>query len=193
MAKTLLTMVDELGRHLNELAGEKARNKVLEESEQLTSDSGSRQVAMWLKGAMERLDAAVDKKIGIRVMERCGRSCAETGETLDRVIAKRKKYKSLAEFLEAEKRRLLPGMRFERKGKILYQYYLPQSFSPRLRCFCSLLEGLPAGENISPTYCHCSKGFVMKMWESILGKAVKVEVIATAVTGAKECKFKIYL
>lgn len=193
MAKTHLTMIDELGRYLDELAGKNARKKVLEGSKQLTSVLDSRQVAMWLKGAMERLDAAVDKKIGKRVMERCGRSCAEASETLERVVAKRKKYKSLAKFLEAEKRTLLPGMRFEREGKILYQYYLPQSFSPRLRCFCSLLEGLPAEENISPTYCHCSKGFVMKMWESILGKAVKVEVIATAATGAKECKFKIYL
>jgi predicted hydrocarbon binding protein len=31
------------------------------------------------------------------------------------------------------------------------------------------------------------------MWERILGKSVKVEVLETAVTGAMECKFKVYL
>ena len=62
-----------------------------------------------------------------------------------------------------------------------------------MRCFCSLLRGLPAEETESATYCQCSKGFVRKMWERVLGRPAKVEVLETAVTGAKECKFKFYL
>jgi hypothetical protein len=193
MPKRHLAMINELGRNLEEFAGENARKKVLKGSENLAAVLDPKEIAMWVKEAMERLDKLVDEKTRIRVMEECGRSCAETSETIEIVLAKRRKYKTLDRFLEAEKRKLLPGMRLEREGKILFQYYMPQSFSPPLRCFCSLFEGLPAGENISPTYCQCSKGFVMKMWESILGKPVKVEVIATALTGAEECKFKIYL
>jgi len=193
MAKKHLRKIEELGRNLEELTGDKVKEKVLEGSEKLASVSDSREIAMWVKGAMERLDKLVAKKIKTQVMEQCGRRCAVASETIEIVVAKRKKYKGLDQFLEAEKRKLLPGMRLEREGKILYQYYTPRSFSPRMRCFCSLLEGLPAEENISPTYCQCSKGFVLEMWERILGKPVKVDVIATAVTGAKECKFKISL
>ncbi len=46
---------------------------------------------------------------------------------------------------------------------------------------------------VSPTYCQCSKGFAERMWERVLGRPAKVEVLETAVTGAKECKFRIRL
>jgi hypothetical protein len=140
------------------------------------------------------LDRAVDKKTRTRIMEECGYACAEANhETIDQVVARRKKYGSLEEFLEAEKARLLPGMRLEPKRKTLYQYYTPQSFRYPRRCFCSLLAALPPGETVSPTYCQCSKGFVEKMWERVLGKPVKVEVLETAVSGARDCKFRISL
>ena len=193
MAKKHPAMINELGRNLEEFAGEKARKKVLKGSENLEPFLDPKKISMWVKGAMERLDKLADEKIRNQIMERCGLSCAESSETIEIVVAKRRKYKALGKFLEAEKKKLLPGMRLERDGRILYQYYMPRSFSPPMRCFCSLFEGLPAGEKISPTYCQCSKGFVMKMWESILGKPVKVDVIATTLTGAEECKFKIYL
>jgi predicted hydrocarbon binding protein len=193
MAKKHLVMIRELGRNLDRFAGEKARKKVLQGSENVGPDADSRQIAGWIKEAMERLDKAADKKTRSRVMEECGRSCAEASETIQRAVAKRKKYKSLDEFLEAEKRKLLPGMRLEREGKVLYQYYMPWAFSRSMRCFCSLLSGLPAEETVSPTYCQCSRGFALKMWESLLGRPVKVDVVATAVSGAKECKFKISL
>jgi predicted hydrocarbon binding protein len=191
MAKKHLRKIEELGRNLDKYARQDVRKKVLEGSEKLASVSDTKQIALWVKGAMERLDKLVANEIKTQVMEQCGRRCAEASETIEIAVAKRKKYKNLDQFLEAEKRKLLPGMRLEREGKILYQYYMPHSFSPRMRCFCSLLERLPAEENISPTYCQCSKGFVLEMWERILRKPVKVDVMATAVTGAKECKFKI--
>jgi hypothetical protein len=194
MAKKHMRMIEELGRHLDHFAGEKTGKKVLEGSEDLEASSDSERIAMWVKGAMERLDAAAGIKTRNAVMEQCGRNCAEVNHgTVDRVVAKRKKYKSLDEFLDAEKKKLLPGMRLERDGRILYQYYTPRSFSPPMRCFCSLLRGLPAQESVSPTYCQCSRGFVLRMWERVLGKLVKVEVVATVVTGAEECQFKIYL
>jgi hypothetical protein len=193
MAKKHLRMIEELGRQIDRLAGEKTRKKILEGSENLGA-ANSEQIALWVKGAMERLDGAAGLKTRNAVMEQCGRNCAEVNHaTVDRVVVKRKKYKSLDEFLDAEKNKLLPGMRLERDGRILYQYYTPRSFSPPMRCFCGLLRGLAAEESVSPTYCQCSRGFVLRMWERVLGKPVKVEVLATAVTGAKECQFKIEL
>jgi predicted hydrocarbon binding protein len=194
MANKHLEAIEELQRQLNRWAGKKAREKVLEGSGSLDLSADSEQVSLWVKGAMERLDAAIDAKTRNAVMENCGRNCARVNhKTVDRVVAKRKKYGSLDEFLEAEKDKLLPGMRLEKDGRILYQYYMPRSFHPPRRCFCSLLRGLPARECVSPTYCQCSRGFVLSMWERVLGKPVKVDVMETAVTGAKECRFRIRL
>ena len=193
-AKKHLAAIENLGHNLKRFAGEEAKGKVLEGSEKLAKVSDPVQISLWVQRAMKRLDRAVDKKTRTRVMEECGYACAEANrKTIDRVLAKRKKYGSLEEFLETEQNRLLPGMRLEREGKILYQYYMPQSFKHPMRCFCSLLRGLPPEETMSATYCQCSKGFVQRMWERVVGKPVKVDVLETAVTGAKECKFRVNL
>ena len=194
MAKRHLAAIENLGHNLGHFAGEKAKEKVLEGSEKLAKMSDLEQIALWVQAAMKRLDRAVDKKTRNQIMEECGSACAEANrKTITQVIAKRKKYGSLEEFLEAEKAKLLPGMRLEREGKALFQYYIPRSFRYPMRCFCSLLRGLPPEETVPATYCQCSKGFVQRMWARVLGRPVKVEVLETAVTGAKECKFKVYL
>jgi Family of unknown function (DUF6144) len=194
MAKKHMKAIGELGRQLDQWAGQEARKKVLEGSDNLRSSVNSEQIAQWVKGAMARLDAAIDIKTRNAAMENCGRNCARVNhQTVDRLVAKRKKYQSLDDFLETEKNQLLPGMRLKRDGRILYQYYMPGSFHPPMRCFCSLLRGLPAEESISPTYCQCSRGFVLSMWEQVLGKPVKVDILETVVTGARECRFRIHL
>jgi hypothetical protein len=194
MAKAPPAAIKNLAINLEHFAGKKAKEKVLKESENSATVRAPEQIAIWVQGAMRRLDRTVDKRTRTRVMEECGYACAASHrKTIDRVIAKRNKYNSLEEFLDGEKNKLLPGMRLERKGKSLYQYYLPLSAPSPMRCFCSLLRGLPPEETVSATYCRCSKGFVQKMWEPILGRPVKVEILETAVSGAKECKFRIFL
>ena len=194
MAKAHQAAIENLGINLERFAGTEVRQKVLEGSDDLPKLPDPERLAIWVQGAMKRLDRAVEKKTASRVMEECGIACAEAHQkTIDRVVAKRRKYRTLEEFLEREKKGLLPGMRLERKGDYLYQYYTPMSFHHPMRCFCSLLKGLPAKETVSATYCQCSKGFVREMWEPILGRPVKVEVLETAVTGAKECRFRIRL
>jgi hypothetical protein len=194
VAKKHLLAIENLRRNLEHYATREAKEKVLEGCEKMAKTSDPVKIALWVQGAMKRLDRAVDRKTRSRIMEKCGNACAEANHaTVDRVVAKREKYGSLEEFLVAEKDQALPGMRLERRGNIIYQYYMPQSFRFPGRCFCSLLRGLPPGETVSETYCQCSRGFAQKMWERVLGKPVKVEVLETAVTGAKECQFKIYL
>jgi predicted hydrocarbon binding protein len=46
---------------------------------------------------------------------------------------------------------------------------------------------------MSPTYCLCSRGFVQKYWEGIVGKPLTVELLESCLTGARECKFAIHL
>jgi hypothetical protein len=85
------------------------------------------------------------------------------------------------------------GVRNERKGNDLIMYYTPGKYRKGLRCYCSLVNMLPKGVNISPTYCQCARAFTQAHWEYVLGRPVKVELGKTALTGSDECKFIIHL
>jgi predicted hydrocarbon binding protein len=172
-------------------AGETIRKEVMEGSDEMTEQmDGSKEIADWVKGAMDRLDELVDEEIKIRIMENCGYKCSEmNSEAVEEAKARRKKYKSLDEFLEAEQRNPMKGTKLVRKGDILYQFYTPKSLG--MRCYCSLVNA--SDEKMSLTYCHCSKGFVKKLWEAIIERPVKVELIQSVVSGADECKFAVHL
>ncbi len=169
---------------INHYAGKTVRDKVFEgRTLEEISEKNSREKALWVKGAMERLDALVDEQTRCELMEDCGRMCAGVNKSeMDEAKERRKKYKTVDEFLEAE----ASVQRIFREGDILYQYYGPE-------CACGLVNKLPAGEKISVTYCRCSAGFLKAYWEQVLERPVRVEVIHSIISGAKECKFAIHL
>jgi hypothetical protein len=85
------------------------------------------------------------------------------------------------------------GVRYERHGNTLIQYYTPSKYRKGLRCYCSLVNALPDRVNASSTYCQCARAFTEQHWEYVLGRPVKVELGETAITGSDECKFIIHL
>jgi hypothetical protein len=127
-------------------------------------------------------------------MVACGHNCIAHNSRLAQAIKNRRwKHNTEEEFLKAEIKKPVKGIRLERQGNILTQYYTPRTYSTPRRCFCSLMSSLPEGTNASLTYCQCARGFIEKYWEGALGRPVHVEVIETTLTGAQECKFFIYL
>jgi len=187
-------MLVSIEKNVETLAGETVSKKVMEGSDGITEKTDKRKIAEWVRGAMERLDAMVDGETKIQIMENCGRNCADVNKkVVERAKLRRKKFGSIDEFLEAEQKKPMAGTRLVRKGNMLYQFYTPRTFTRPMRCYCSLLRGLPNEETVSKTYCHCSKGFVKKFWESVLERPVKVDLIQSAVSGADECEFAIHL
>ena len=194
MGKRDIDMIKGIGRSVERFAGKAVRDRVMEGSEKISSSTGKDKIAGWVKEAVNKLDTLADKKVRFQIMESCGYNCSAVNKGLiEKAKAKRNKYKDIEEFLEAEQRNPMTGTRLERKGNVLHQFYTPKSYTRPVRCYCSLLRALPADQKVSLTYCHCSKGFVKKFWEGVLEKAVKVELIKSAVSGAEECEFAIYL
>jgi predicted hydrocarbon binding protein len=192
MSEAMMGMIAAFGRTVAAVAGKKVKDQVMAGSEKLTAGTKGSDVARWMKGAVERLDRLTDKKAGVDIMERCGVNCARhNSRVLKGAIARRKKHSSLDAFLEAEVKKPMTGTKLERRGSTLMLTYLPQTFSKSMRCFCAQLKDLPDKEEISPTYCHCSKAFVGAWWEAVLGKPVKVKILETALTGSRQCTFKI--
>lgn len=179
---------------LEQAVGKSVASKVMEGSEKITRKTDKKKIAQWVKGAIERLDASVDEKTRVQVMQNCGYNCAMKNQrVIERAVARRKKYASTDDFLKAEQQNPMKGTKLAREGNMLYQFYTPQTFTRPMRCYCSLFSGLPAEDTVSITYCNCSKGFVEKFWEAVLQKPVKVDLLQSAISGAKECKFAIRL
>lgn len=189
-----LFQINEIGNQVAQYSGEEVRQQVMAGSEKLTDSAKPEKVALWVKGAIERLDALVDAPTRNEIMSECGYNCALANQRPIQMAQKRrKKYASLDEFLDDEIRNPPAGTRLEREGEVLYQFYTPHSYTRAMRCYCSLLRGLPSSQVASLTYCQCSRGFVQKYWEAVLERPTKVEILASAVAGAQECKFVIHL
>ncbi len=189
-----LGAIDELAGNVERLAGKQVRDEVMQGSDQLKESSKPEKVAVWVQGAMQRLDTLVDEPTRSQIMGECGRNCARiNSRPIKAAIARRAKFDTLDDFLAAEQSKPPPGTRLLREGNSLYQFYTPSAFSHPMRCYCSLLRGLPSGETTSLTYCQCSRAFVQKYWEAVVGRPVEVELLRSAVSGAAECSFKIRL
>ncbi len=185
-----------LQEHIERLAGPEVSSQVMQGSDPITKSSNpkSEKVALWTQGAMARLDALVDQETRQQIMTNCGYNCALVNSTpLRKAQARRKKFDTLDAFLEAEQQHPPAGTRLVRDGYILYQYYTPRLFTHPMRCYCSLLRALPEGQTASLTYCQCSRGFVQKYWEAVLGRPADVQLLESCVSGAQECKFAIRL
>lgn len=192
MSKALVGMIEELGGQVEALAGKEIRDQVMAGADAITAKTGGAEVARWVRGAMERLDALLPTETAVRIMESCGVNCARRNRLpIDRARARREKAADEEAFLAAELKKPAAGTRLEREGEALYQVYAPQAFSRPMRCFCALVKELPEGETLSPTYCHCSKAFVRAMWEATLGRPVEVDLVESAISGAAECRFQI--
>ena len=179
---------------LKQIAGKSVAAKIMEGSKQITEKTDSKKVAQWVRNAMERLDASVDEEPRVRVMQNCGYNCAEKNHrVIERAVERRKKHASTDDFLEAEEQNPIKGTKLVRQGNIIYHSHTPQAFTKPMRCYCSLFRELPTEDTVSLTYCNCSKGFVEKYWEAILQKPVKVDLLQSAISGAKECIFAIHL
>jgi hypothetical protein len=187
-------MLTPIEKNIEHYAGAETCSKVMAGSEEITEKTDKKKIALWTKGAMERLDESVDEKTRIQIMNNCGSNCAEINKrVIQKAIERRKKFKTFEDFLKAEIQTPQKGTRYEQNGGQLLHIYTPQAFTHPMRCYCGLIRALPADVTMSKTYCHCSEGFIKKYWETITGKPVDIKLLESAVSGAKECKFAVTL
>jgi predicted transcriptional regulator YdeE len=183
----------EISGRIEEFAGADVRQKVMKGKDEIIAAKDPVKGALWMKEAIDRLDSLTDKDTRKKIMTACGRSCntvnhkdTEEARQLRLLCASEEDFLAMME----------PpgnGVRYERDGETLIQYYTPGKYRRGLRCYCPLINALPDGVNASPTYCQCARAFTEQHWEYILGRPVKVELGETALTGSDECKFIIHL
>ena len=195
MVKKTAGQIEEIGGRIEQFAGREVRDRVMQGSEKIAASANPEKVALWVKNAMDRLDALTSPAMHDQIMLACGYNCIAINQRpMETARARRQKYPSEEEFLTSEVQKPPKGIRLERDGSLLIQYYTPHIYGRGMRCYCSLMRGLPEGVTASLTYCQCSRGFVEKYWEGILGRRpVLVELEYSTISGADECKFIIHL
>jgi predicted hydrocarbon binding protein len=133
----------------------------------------------WIKNILEGLDAEVDEKTRVKILEDCGRKCAPQS-LISKEQALRKQSKTTAEFL----RKLSEAWKHLKieDGGVYVEYD---------RCYCPLVRTYK-GE-LSKSFCNCSRGWIKQILEKALEKPVEVKIEKTIKQGASACKFRICL
>lgn len=187
-------MLIPIEKNIEHYTGEETSQKVMEGSEEITEKTDKKKAALWTKNAIDRLDALVDEKTRVQIMNSCGSNCAEINKrVIQKAVERRNKFKTIEEFLKAEQEKPQKGTRIQWEGNTLFHIYTPKAFTHPMRCYCGLVRELPREVKMSETYCYCAEGFVKKYWETILQKPVKVSLLESAISGASECKFTVQL
>lgn len=118
-----------------------------------------------------------------RMIENCGKYCAERAGTVElmRILrAEAKGLESRTELLEflAEK----TPIRFEaEEGGFI-------THLDNCECNCKMLPELSRNSEV---LCSCTKGYQAAMWEEFFGKPVEVEIVETLLRGGRECVFRV--
>jgi hypothetical protein len=188
-----MTKADEMAKQFKESIirrlGPKAE-EIIFEDKAAPDDPVKR--AQWVKEALTNLDKTTGNKIVDEIMHGNGVNCANHNiNVVKNALKRRARFTSLEAFIDAEIKKPAKGTTLRRDGDSLILSYLPQNFSPPMRCFCGLVNGLPRDEILSETYCGCSLGFVETWWSQIIGKPVKAQLLESAITGSDICRFRI--
>ena len=136
----------------------------------------------WLRTLMVALDKEVDEKTRTRLMEYCGRACAEHHKSIEIVKKLQRKIKDFDELLDKlnQQKGFWCG-KWIKEGKIIY--------SVCQECGCPLVKAGLVDK--SSTFCQCSLGWVKTVFEQAIGKTVKVQLVQAKGKGDKVCKYII--
>ncbi len=188
MSKKVAGQIQEIGGHIEEFAGEKVSEKVMEGGEDILKKTSPEKKADWLRVAMIRMDNLLDLPTRKAVREGCAcrtgkgtskssQAVARDNATLEaRIAAANKTYMTFG-----------GGVWMQDNGEIMVR------FAPRgpggYRCSC-----LPKAEKpLSVTYCYCCGGHVKHHFQLSLGLKLEATPRGTALStgGKKPCTFSL--
>jgi hypothetical protein len=154
-----------------------------------TFESRAEWAKTWIGRFMRLMDDRLDEKIRRELMEANGRVCAQSHygppDPGQRV--------SIEDFVARLKEHVGPeNARIE--ADVVYFNYVrnPNGLSVSDGyCLCPLVEDRP--QDLSPTFCHCSCGYVGYMFERFTGRSSRVELLESVRRGGKSCRFAVYI
>lgn len=156
--------------------------------------------AGWVKEAMDKLDARVaDEEMKIKIMTECSCQCYE--EHIEEFKKEYRKSRDIDRLLE-----IMHGKVFlvkpVRDGDIVYvtkaprfpeEYRKAKTIEEKRYFFCHCDHVRAAMGRISPTYCLCGAGWCKRIWEGVLERSIKVDILKSVLQGDDVCRFAVHL
>jgi len=127
---------------------------------------------------MEELEKSLDPPARNALINRCGRACARRGSLFKQAEASRGDLKGFV--------KRMAGVLGEGNARFLDAKTIHWSYP---RCFCELVASGP--ERLPAVYWQCSVGGVQEMFETVLGRPVKVRLVRSIKTGGSSCDFHV--
>lgn len=132
----------------------------------------------WLSNLMKNMDIQLDEESKIKVLEECGRACAEKHAKKEALKSKG----NLGGWL-ATMKKWVGENNVQKEGNSIRLTYS--------KCFCPLVGSIEP--LLSNTFCNCSRGWLKENFETVVGKPVNVKLEDSIMMGGKECRFSIQL
>jgi hypothetical protein len=201
--------IEKFKESIDHFAGETVKKEVMEASGKLRSDVSPREKAEWIKNAIEKLESLVDEEKMKNIMIA---TCPHTFPK-GRIQKLRRQYKKLGNI-----DKLLEIMRNDRswkgtsyydhpirKGNTIYMTKVPHD--PQAHkdadtkqekqlayCHCPWIKAaITAHEKVSPFFCYCAASWDKQLWEGILEKDVKAELVKCLLKGDDCCIHAFHL
>jgi hypothetical protein len=201
--------LEKFAKGLDKFAGKSVKAKVMKAAPDASAEKDANQVTEWLLAAIDRLDALVPDKETRRSIMLC---CSDVFPE-QRIRKLRAEYEragdldALIKWMHEDSS--WKGLSYyeypKREGNIIYVTKIPynpkgfrEATDPASKhasyCHCALVRpAIRDGTPVSPTFCLCGSGWYKTLWEGVLGKPVRVEIVKTVSQGADCCTFAIHL
>jgi hypothetical protein len=134
--------------------------------------------AAWMREVAARLEAQLPEEVASRALQHCGRGCIQPTH-IQKARELREQASDLDEVASLWKGRVLPGI--VREGDVFHVTYP--------RCLCHHVN--TSSERMPRSYCQCSRGWLLELFEGAFGMPVAVEILGTVQWGDPECRFEV--
>lgn len=135
----------------------------------------------WINTLLHSIESEVNPEIGIKIIENCGRACANDCGVLKEVNELKCKIKNKPDLdllINEMNKGGIGGGQLKREGNTIYGVYK--------KCYC------PSRKEISSQiYCNCTKGWAKSVFEIALERPVDVKLEKSIAWGDECCKFVI--
>jgi len=138
-------------------------------------------VQNWLSDLLDTMDTVLDRETQVKLMEGCGRGCFRRFK-LKQDIAQQGKG-DLQKLIEAYKK----NYEIWQEGNLVHIRYGEVSN----RCYCPAANYRPAKPR--DVHCECTRATHQTIFETALGRPIKVEIAETLRRGGKTCHFLVHL
>ncbi len=136
-------------------------------------------VENWLTDLLDTIDAELDQETKVKLLAGCGQGCFRRHEFKQEIA--RQGQGSLEKLIEAYKQNFEIWQE-EEQVHIRYGEVSP-------RCYCPAAQGRPARPG--DLHCECTRATHQAIFETALGRPVKVEVVESLRRGGKTCHFLV--